>query len=688
MSRRRGRHNANQISGKRNASVAVNIACALWSLCHDKGLIEPERKHASEAGLDQRWWQRLREQLDNDEGLNPRSPQIDAAISWASGPTSVRGKLAEMRRIMREHRLEIMGPLLRAMWPARAREARRAVLTVAQWAEHPGQLNAEERTHMYHAWNVRAALLTYTIDGAIVEAAWASARARARIEALDPDAEPNDISTALETEPMDFGTLNAVLDASERACAVMRTDPERIGALWYMARACEDLGRPARAMRLYTRVESAQETSPPPHQKKRLHPSENESNDPAPGAALERRVSLLWNSGEPALMRQAMSEATKPDNSAKPWRSWTKKTLVEQDSENALIDSIETATEALERAKRGGNPAKIDTERLKLAAIGDHAGLHRRVLEWCWHQGASPADEAALGRHCAAALENLDRPVGHVEAQWERALSADPHDTRAMLGRAECESERGLAQSAAVWVARALWTDRRVGTFGDDERALASQMLLEAGRTTASERIDRNLLRPGKRTEPHIAIGASERAIERGDARWGQSLDAAFDAIALKRSGAATLALLCARSARVRADKLEPADSARAQAESLRDRIRSALYGARSRDAPTPDPIGQIVRKGIRNEPRETTRACARLALPLAFAMRAVEYAGHSGDDALTAGALRRAASIWEEWAIRTGDSGHPTDTRALRAIARERERLGERGEKPYEWPR
>ena len=678
------RHKTRQIRIQRNDRAgAVTVMTALEALCRRRGLLASEAAVAETAGLDARRWAELGHTLaDGSETLHPRGAEISAAIAWACGGEACGGSHAAVRALLRRHRLEVMAPSLRACWPRKGKEGARAWRTIEDWRARPHALAASERTLLREIWRARAAMCHYDQD---LEALGALVRNPGGTEALAAVCEGEDalegLGETLSEEPLDRGTAEAVLYAAEESLRGAGEDGGRLASLWLKGRALEHMGLAQRAIATYAKIEAGERAGPAPGAK----PSEIEG--PRPGEARTRQVWLMWTSGDPDTMAEALEMGVRVDDG----RVWSQNAAKEWNEQSGHAQ-LARVREALGAARRAQDTPARERARAELAEAYLDCSLHDRALSSAWTPAGDAQTEGRLARCAARSAVATGKAEHTVKMLWDRALAADPHDAVAMLGLASREADLGNPHNAALWATRALWTDRRTRTLDAGAISEASEILAEDERYEASARADRRLMRE-RGNAPlaiDVAVAIADRALERGDERWEDSMDEALDAIAVHRAGLATLCILSARTLRERAERAlaEGAEAQRAEAEALRGCVRRVLARPSGRRTPVPDPQRRFVRRALASESRRRMRVLARLPEPLALGMRAGEAAGHAEDPegALRAGTDERTAALWEEWALRLEPSGHPTDARAQREIERMRRARGGKREEAWEW--
>ena len=653
---------------------------ALKALCTTKGLLASENEIAVESGLDGKRWRTIGEQLEAGETLHPKSKEVDAAVTWAC-VGEIQGKgYAKIRSLLRRRRREILGPTLQASWPKKGKEGARAWQTVEDWMNRPHALGADERRLMRGIWRTRAKLCYFERDMQMFHAMMKNeTQAQTLVEAGGEDIDPESLAEQMAENQMDRESAMATLYASEESLRNATEDPERIVSLWLKAKALEHAGLAQRAMQAYKKVEEEQ------REKTRT----TQEDEPGLGEARKRCIWLMWTSGEPESMTQAIDLGIEEGTKG----TWAKQKAKEWGGGNAKneIEQVREATKALHEAEAIGNDEQCDQSREKLGQAYAECGLYARALSTTWEKGASREGEARIAKVAARSAVMAGKNENTVKMLWERALAADAHDANAMIGLASHDARIGNKRSAALWTTKALWTNRRTRTLEIREVSEAAEILIEDQRYEASARADRRIKKEnGRKLNVDIAIGIAQRAIEREDEDWETSLDVALDAIAINRAGLATLCVLSSKTLRARAKRRSngTSTSKRAEAEAIRKCVRETIDRRTGREKPTPDAYRRFVRMQLDQENRMRIRVLARLPEPLALGVRGQETSRlmNDPDGSLRAGSDERTASLWEEWALRLAPNGHPTDARAQREVERMRRSNPGRREETWEW--
>ena len=678
MSRRQKTRQARAHRNDRCASLTVMTA--LEALCLGKGLLESEREAAREAGLERRRWTELGEALAAGETLHPRGPEIRAAVVWACGGEVAGGVNAPVRSLLRTRRREAMGPSLQAGWPRKGKEGARAWCTVSDWHGRPHALGASDRTLLREIWRGRAAMCHFDQDLDTLEVMMRSpTQIQALADLCAEGVEPGQMGERLGAEPLDRASAEAVLHAAEESLRGGEDDSGWVASLWLKARALEAMGLRKRAIRAYHRVETAE--------RERGDTKPSEVPGPRRGDARKRKVWLMWSSGEPETMREALEMGVEEGGGA-----WLESRAREWNAAEgeAQLKQVQEAYAQRTRAQAAGTREARDDARLALAKAYRGCGLNDLAVSTAWERATEAETEAELAAVAARSAADADKAEHTVKMLWDRVLEARPHDAEAMLGLATREAELGNRRNAALWATRALWTNRRTRTLDAAHMSEAAEILREDGRHEAAARADRRIMREnmGRILGVNTAIGMAERAIERADAQWEESMDRALDAIAVNRAGLATLCVLSAQTLRERAQRRCTGTPARAQAEAVRRCVRAVTATPKGRERPQADPHRRYVRRALARESRRRKRVLARLPEPLAMAVRAAQAVDLMDDPqgALRAGADDRTAAMWEEWALRLKPSGHPTDARAQREIERVRRARKGKREEGWEW--
>ena len=451
---------------------------------------------------------------------------------------------------------------------------------------------------------------------------------------------------------------------------------------WLAAIACEALGKPQRAMRLYARIETIERTT---------HYQAQRWGDPRPGDAKSARLQLMWNTGDPDTMHEALTEGlSRGDPRDRQWITHTRKAWHDGAGETHIA-AIRKGRDTLRRTSLGDDRRSADIARVALAETYLNCRLLHQALTQSWEHAETPDEEWALARIAAETLKAQDAQPEKIRRQWERALAARETDPIATLGVAETYADEDLAQAAGVWAVRAAWRDRGQRSLGAAQLNEAAEIMSDAGRHQSAAQIDRRLLRSHARKLPvMVAIGATERRLERGDPQWIEAMNEALDSIAIERYGTATLALLTAMTLRTRAkDEQGNAESPR-EGETLRTMVRQriARHG-RYRPIPSCHRTRAIART-LADEPPRLQRLIARMPEPVGHGLRALRAAERIGDTNTGQSALRsaamRAAALFEEWGLRAPQTGHPSDDRARAEMKRTRTALHVRPESELEW--
>ena len=566
-------------------------------------------------------------------------------------------------------------------WPKSAGQRAEALAgTEASWHQ-PATLRGATRTTLRDIWSHRACFLHFPHDETTLIKMLASPKQRTALAEqleLDEDDEPALIA-AFGAQRIDHRSLTALEFATTQG---MRggTERERITAIWLGAIACQELGRPQRAGRLYERIETLERTE---------HYQPKKWGEPRAGDAGRRRRWLMWTTGDPDTMREALKCGLETKCAAN--RPWTERSRNEWQGETgtAQIDQIATHLEELRRAQTSG--INVDRARRELAEAYYQCRLMGQAVTQSWDRADNNEEEWRLACIAARALaENRAKPE-KTRQQWDRALNARPNDPGATLGVAETEADQKLTQSAALWAIRALWHDRHHHTLSATQLNEASELITEAGHHTTSARADHRIIALGRRRlDVLVAVCLAQRALERDEPHWFDTMNHALDAIAVERYGTALLAMLTSQVIRENPKHNDTVPAHAVKAETLRRRI------ATERDRPSryrpqrPTDADRTITRTLHNEPRGLQKLLGRFPEPLALAIRATRAAQalETGNDdkPLACATALRTATLWEEWGLRCPESGHPADQTARTNIKRTRTRLQIRAESDLEW--
>ena len=264
-------------------------------------------------------------------------------------------------------------------------------------------------------------------------------------------------------------------------------------------------------------------------------------------------------------------------------------------------------------------------------------------------------------------------------------------DPIATLGVAETYADENLALAAGVWALRAAWRDRRHRSLDAAQLNEAAEIMSDAGRHQSAAQIDRRLLSHTPKMLPvMVAIGITERRLERGDPQWVEAMNEALDSIAIERYGTATLALLTAMTLRTRAEDEQGIAESPREGETLRTMVRQRVSRhGRYRPDRTCDRTRAIART-LADEPPLLQRLIARIPEPVGYGLRALraaeQMADTEADQSARRSAAMRAAALFEEWGLRAPRTGHPSDDRARAEMKRNRSALHVRLESELEW--
>ena len=84
---------------------------------------------------------------------------------------------------------------------------------------------------------------------------------------------------------------------------------------------------------------------------------------------------------------------------------------------------------------------------------------------------------------------------------------------------------------------RRLWHDRHHNTLSATQLNEASGIIAQAGHHATSARADRRIIALGRRLDVPIGVRLAERAIERDEHHWFDTMNHTLDAIAVERYG-------------------------------------------------------------------------------------------------------------------------------------------------------
>ena len=666
---------------RRNATSALGPATALWALCNDRGLLPGESSAAAAIGLTPSRWNELISRTNGHEGDQPTNAELELAKRWMIGTDLGASATHPARAVVRQHRYATLAQALKNTWPKRpAHRAEALTATEAAWHQ-PATLRGATRTKLREIWTYRACFIHFPNDEPTLAKMLASPKLRHTLAeelAIDED-DDEELTRAFSAQRSNHRSLHALEFAAAQA---MRggTERERVSAIWLSAIACEALGKSQRAGRLYEQIETLERTE---------HYQQKEWGEPRPGDAGRRHRWLMWTSGDPDTMREALkvglstpcaTQRTWTEHSRDQWRGKTGQTQ---------IDHIATRLERLRRAQASGS--NIDTARRELAEAYYDCRLMAQAITQIWERAEDPEEEWRLACIGARALaENRATPEKSREL-WNRALSARPNDPTATLGIAETEADQKLAQSAALWAIRAMWHDRHRQTLTPEQLNDASEIIAAAGHHATSARADRRIIAFGRqRLDVITGVSLAQRALERSETKWFNTMNYALDAIAVERYGIALLSMLTSQVIREHPNNATNAPTHAAEAETLRQKIASERARPSRYQPQRPTPTNQTITRTLRYEPRELQKLLGRVPEPLALGIRAQRAAhvleANEEQKPLTGATALRTATLWEEWGLRCPDSGHPGDERARATIKRNRARLQIRAESDLEW--
>ena len=689
--RKESRTRERRVVGRGNASVRLPpgaskdtmgllLTTGLWCLCHDRALTTWESEQAARIELTPDTWRGWVQEAPAGRAIAEGDPEtIGLASDWYHGGQVGRCRYQAVRNALRTHTAESTRAAMRSFWPRATKAQQRCATTIEQWAHGTGGTSPQARASLRIGFTGRAKAIGGGGDAeALLEKGIAREATRAWVAALAPDIEPEGLLEALELSPVDNRTLRAQLWASEAAIGLCATPIEQRIPQWMQAMALEQLGLGRKAARAYATLETL------------YADSHSEADKEQRALVRKKRAQILWMTGEPNAMREAQWLArADPRALAGRWGKYQRTQAIMAETP-ALIGRIEAALAEHGRAVAvaGGDRNANADARIRLARSFEMASMHAKALSLALEYAPNREAEHALAILAFDQMERLETAPHRMETQARRALQAKPGSAKAKVRLGLAHALQSRKAQAVHETVQAWWSDRRHGTLSAEEANCASNIACRFGRKSLSERIDRQLAA----NRAH-AVGHREIMIEITARRWscGQSgepaLDRALDAIALKRSGLCLLARVGGDALRERAEIVDTPATTRAEA------LRTTLdhcYRTAGRNANDPrDPIARSLRHILATERPIERRVCARLPAPVAHALRIVRIALWLARDdpdpkPLLAGAALRLAHLVEEWAIRTGTSGEPSEEEALRTLLGRRVRQRERAD--IEW--
>ena len=486
-------------------------------------------------------------------------------------------------------------------------------------------------------------------------------------------------ATTLETKALDTGSVRAQLYATEQALRVRGNQAPSLKLLWLRASALEQQGMIHRAVRCWEDADRAEREGP-----------QAGTAGKSAGLSWQRRYSLLWRSGEPGLMEEALRAMNRRESIDN--RKGTVRERRERRKMREIIDQIRTAVDECERSlvAAGANRTKREWAKIALAEAFLNARLADKALSIALEEGQSGKTESALALIEGKAREVAEAPAGLIRRAYDRALRADMRNARAWLGRGIGLDEDDRVQEGAVCVTRALWLDRRERSLRDEERSSGCGVLARAGRNRQVGRIDAELIATGAaRTSLAIAGDVAERAVG-GSLGVARGLDTALDAIAINGYGLALMCAIIADACREHATKVSATPDT-ASAERIRGWVRTLRRGAPTRDAEERKGLGKAIERAIRAESRITRRCAARVPEPLSDAVRALEIVRRrriaQANQDVEAGMLLRVAVLTDEWALRASTKTDHLEKQTRRMLGETRARNSERANDEWAAP-
>ena len=378
------------------------------------------------------------------------------------------------------------------------------------------------RAKLREIWTHRGCFVHFPNDEPTLIKMLASPKQRnALAEQLEIDEDDEQaLITAFGAQRMDHRSLHALEFATSQG---MRggTERERVAAIWLGAVACEALGKPQRAGRLYARIETLERTE---------HYQQKEWSEPRPGDAARQRRWLMWTTGDPDTMREALKLGLAIPRGTN--RAWTERNRDEWGVETGQtqIDHIATRVERLRRARASGS--NIDEARRELAEAYYECRLMAQAITQIWERADDAEEEWRLACIGARALAGSKAAPEKIRQLWDRALSAKPNDPGATLGVAKTEADQKLTQSAALWAIRALWHNRHQHTLTATQLNEASELIAVAGHHTTSARADRRIIALGrKQLNVTVTVCLATRAIERDEPEWFKTMNYALPSL-------------------------------------------------------------------------------------------------------------------------------------------------------------
>ena len=666
--------------GTSKDTMGLLLTTGLWCLCHDRALTAWESEQAAKLELTPRTWTGWVRGTPDGRAIAEGHPEpIGLASDWYHGGQVGRCRYRTIRNALRAHNAESARSAMRSFWPKAIKIQQRCATTIEQWAYGTNGISTQARASLRVALTGRAKALGGSGDAeALLEKGIAREATREWVATLTPDIEPEGLLEALELSAVDTRTLRAQLWGSEAAIGLCTTPAEQRMPQWMQAMALEQLGTGHKAARAYATLETLYADSP------------SETDKEQRALVRRKRAQILWMTGEPDAMREAQWLArSDPRALTGRWGSYQRVQAIQAETP-ALIGRIEAALAEHGRAvarARGDRNASADA-RIRLARSFAMASMHAKALSLALEYAPNREAEHALAIIAFDQMKYLEAAPHRMETQAQRALKAKPGSAGARIRLGLAHALQNRKAQAVHETVRAWWSDRHRRALDADEANCASIIASQFGRKQLSERIDRQLVA----NRAH-AVRHREIMIEITARRWscGQSaepmLDRTLDAIALKRSGLCHLAHVGGDALRERAAIVDTPATARA--ETLRTTLDHCYRTAGRNTNDSLDPIARSLRHMLATERPIERRVCARLPLPVAQALRIVRIAQWLAKDdpdpkPLLAGAALRLAHLVEEWAIRTGTSGEPSEEEAMRTLLGRRTRQRERAD--TEW--
>ena len=683
-------------AGGADAQAGASIyAIALHALCHRTGLTAGETDQTEKLGLDRAWWQRTEREVRDGVALRAEAEVTDAVVWWIAGALPARCRHAELRIAIRTRRFAERRTATAAMWPRVARAQARAMEEAREIAQ--GRGNTATREHGFWAWSMRAGEIATWSDAREL-AAMAHEDAKALEEVLGAEgADVEDLAAAvdrLENTPCDLDHERACEYAATRAIALAseHNSAENAAVQWVRAQALEHMGHVQRALRAYARCESIE---------REIARDRQCTGTPGVHETQIRQTSLLWRSGEPEAMREAIRRTARGEGaSTGAWgRSRRRRSATATSPEATVVEGIATALGHYDRTveRTASEGTERESARATLAEAYMKAGLNERALSLALQGATDARSECRLALVSARALDKLGAAPTRVHGATTRATIAEPKGAlpRALGAGALAQMERPRSAETEAMLALALDREHSgppalrldAGTL-----SMLANVLETCERPNAAARIDARLATDlAVRRSPDIAMECLERTIGRGQDIAG-ALDRTLDASACAKTGVAHIAVLMSDALRARAAELSPkpdtggAERLRTVVRTVRTRTDRDTLGARLH--------GQTARvqAEIAGEPRELTRVCARTPEVVSHALRTLHITqarARDGPDesasALEAGACARVATLFVEWALRCPSAGAPHEETVRIMLEKLRSRPAEIAQN--EWP-